>query len=239
MHRLKLTIGVILVFAAGTLAGSLGTGVYLKKRMEQMSVGGPPPHLRSALLIHRLSRELDLNETQRHDIEKIVEESEGRILAIRREYLPEIKEIVDQSFELMKDKLDSKQKEKLDKLHERLKNRHSKAFFYSVFTERTPEEILSKMRNRLSLTETQESEVRPLIEKSVEERRKIAQRYKEEDHPEIPLLRREMRGVQESLDRGLAGILTDQQMEEYQKMQKEDRSRFRSEMRRPRPGGFD
>jgi len=95
------------------------------------------------------------------------------------------------------------------------------------------------MKNRVSLTETQEAEVRPLIEKSVEERRKIAQRYKEQNHPEIFLLRREMREVQESLDRALAEILTDQQMEEYQKIQKEDRFRFRSEMRRPRPGGFD
>ena len=39
MNRLKLVIGVTLVFLAGALAGSLGTGIYLRHKMEAFEGG--------------------------------------------------------------------------------------------------------------------------------------------------------------------------------------------------------
>ena len=105
MNKLKLAVGVTLVFLVGALAGSLGTGVYLKHRMEKFTVGRPGRPPRTAFLMRRLSRELDLTDAQRAEVKEIVEEYQEKIFAVRRKFLPKIKEITDQSFALIRDKL--------------------------------------------------------------------------------------------------------------------------------------
>jgi hypothetical protein len=239
MNRFKLLAGVILVFLVGTLAGSLGAGVYFKHRMERFAAGGPPRHLRKVLLMKRLSNELDLTKEQRIEIEKIIKESANKIFAVRRKYLPDIKEITDQSFALMKEKLNADQKERLEELHEKLKDRHAKTFIQSIQIEETPEQVLSKMKDRLNLTEEQATKVRPIIEGRIERLRKIVEEYREQDRPEIFSLRREMRELQESTVKPLASILTEEQLEDYRRMQEEERFERRREMGRRKLGRFD
>ena len=120
MNRLKLVIGVTLVFLFGALAGSLGTGLYLRQKMEQFERGRHGGPERAALLVKRFTHDLDLTETQQAEVKKIIEESEEKIMAIREQYRPEIKGIIDQSFALMREKLSPEQQIKLDKLHEKL-----------------------------------------------------------------------------------------------------------------------
>jgi undecaprenyl pyrophosphate synthase len=239
MNKLKLVTGVILVFLVGALAGSIGTEMYFRHRMERFPPGGPPPPVRTALLMKRLSDELNLTNAQRIEIKKIVEESEAKMFAIRRQYLPEIKETIDQSFALMKDKLNADQKEKLEKLHEKIKNGHAKAFIHSVLTEGTSQQILSKMKQRLNLTEDQEMKVRPIIEGAVGERRRMVEKYKEQDHPDIFSLTGEMHKLQEATEKRLAEILTDQQMEQYREIQEEEHLQMCRERQKHGLGGFD
>lgn len=235
----KLTVGVILVFLVGALAGSLGTGLYLKHRMEHFAAGRPPHHIRKDLLMKRLSHELNLTEEQRTEIEKIVTESETEISAIRRKYLPEIKEITDQSFALMKEQLNPDQREKLEELHEQLKDRHAKAFIQSIETEETPEQVLSEMKERLNLSEEQATKVRPIIEGKIERLHNIVEKYRGQDRPKIPSLKGEIRKLRTSTEKCLANILTEEQLEEYRKMQEEERFERRRKSGRPKFGGFD
>ena len=229
MNKLKLVAGVILIFLVGALTGALGTGIYFKNRMERFSAGGPPPRLRKVLVMKRLSKELDLTEQQRHAFEKIVEESEVKILALRRQYLPEIKAIMDRSFELMKDKLNSKQQKRLEELKERLENRHAKALINSVLTKKRPGQIILDLKERLNLTEEQATKVRPIVEMNIKRLREIVEEYRGQDRPKLPSLRREIREIQRSTEKGLADILTEEQMETYRKRQEEERFERRSE----------
>ena len=236
MNRLKLAVGIILVLLVGALAGSLATGMYQKQRMEKFAGGGPSPHLRKAF-VNRLADKLDLTEKQRVEIEKIVKESQAKIFAIRRQYLPEIREINDQSFSLIKEKLNPEQQKKMEVLHEHLKTRHSKAFIQSIQIEESSKQILAKMKKRLNLTPDQEKKGLPIIEESIKKRRRIIRKYREKDRPDFFAVRQEMREIQASLENGLDQILTRQQMEEYLKIHEEFRPRMRPEKRRRKAGG--
>ena len=234
MNKLRLNIGVILVFLVGALAGSMGTGMYIRHRIEKFPAYGPKRPTRTTFFMKRLSKKLDLTQDQRVEIKKIVEEADLQVSAIRNKYLPEIKEINDQSLALMKEKLNPDQKEKLQKLHERLRNRYAKASFQSIQTEETAEQVLHKMKKRLKLTEEQETKVRPIIEGRLERERKTGEKYKKQASAEMLSLRQEIREIQKSTEKSLSEILTEKQMEEYRKIQKEGRLGMRPRMRKRR-----
>ena len=118
MNKTKLSIGVFLVFLVGVFAGSLGMGMYLKHQMKRFEPGGHPPPVRHGFIMKRLSRELDLTETQRVEIDKIVKDSEAKFSAIRNQFMPEIEEIADQSFAAIKEKLNADQQTKLEGIEE-------------------------------------------------------------------------------------------------------------------------
>ena len=105
MNKIKLASGVILVFIVGVLAGSLGTGIYFKHRIGQFTAGGPTLPARAQILLDRFSNKLDLTDSQRADIEKIIKESQEKILALGRKTFPEIQEINEKSFALIKEEL--------------------------------------------------------------------------------------------------------------------------------------
>lgn len=120
MKRLKLIIGVTLVFLAGALAGSLGTGIYLRHKMEAFEGGTHGGPEMTSFLVKRFTHDLDLTQAQQAEVRKIIEESEEKIMAVRHQYLPEIKGIIDQNLALMREKLSPEQQKKLDKLREKL-----------------------------------------------------------------------------------------------------------------------
>ncbi len=120
MNRLKLVIGITLVFLVGALAGALGMGHYLSPKIEQFEGGRHGGPERAALLVKRFTHDFDLTEAQQAEVRKIVEESEEKIRAIRQQYLPQMKGVIDQGFTLMREKLSPEQQKRLDKLREKL-----------------------------------------------------------------------------------------------------------------------
>lgn len=234
MNKLKLVVGVILVLLVGALAGSLVTGIYYKHRMERFASSRASSHLRKDVM-KRLTHELHLTKEQRTEIGKIVEESQNRIFAVRRSYLPEIREISDQSFALMKEKLNPEQKVKLEALFEKIRDRRRKAYIQSIRIEQTPEQVLSMMKDRLSLNEEQLSKAQPIIEESIQERLTIIQKYEANDRLDITSLRHEIRKQQDAVEKRLAQILTTQQMEKYFDIQEEERQKAHSKKRRRSP----
>jgi len=119
MNKLKVWIGILLVFFLGALTGSLGTGAYLKHRMERFSKGKHPPI--RIVLMKRLSHELDLTQTQRVEIEKILDQLEAELHELRQKHRPELEGLFDRRFDMIKEKLNDEQKSKLDRMREELK----------------------------------------------------------------------------------------------------------------------
>ena len=120
MNRWKLISGVVLVFVLGVLAGSMGTGFYFKHRLVPSK---RDPRSRKAFIMEKLSRKLDLTQSQKIRIEKIVSKMVDR----RREYFvkrrPEIRRIMDHGFSQIKKELNSDQQKKLDALREKFEKR--------------------------------------------------------------------------------------------------------------------
>jgi len=118
--RWKLISGLLLVFVLGILAGSLGTGLYLKHRLAPLI---KDPRARKTFIMKKLSNELNLTSDQKRKIEPIVEQ----MLEKRREYYlknrPEIKTIFDQGFTQIREELNEDQKKKLDGLREKFHRR--------------------------------------------------------------------------------------------------------------------
>lgn len=222
MKRLKLTAGVLILFSAGVLAGSLGTGLYLRHRMEMVAMGGPPPPERKAFALARLSKELDLTDAERDQIGKILEQSEEKIFYVRRMFMPEIERIVDDSFARIRETLDADRQKRLDEFQERLRRQHEQARIRSIPIEEAVEHALSRIQERLNLTEEQARQVGPIVKTSMHRQRLVLERHEQRGWPpDMKSLRREMRELESALEKQLAEVLTDQQMEGFRKLQNE------------------
>ena len=239
MNKTKLSIGVFLVFLVGVFAGSLGMGMYLKHQMKSFEPGVPPPPVRHGFIMKRLSRELDLTETQRVEIDKIVKDSEAKFSAIRNQFMPQIEEIADQSFAAIKEKLNADQQTKLEGIEERIRTRHATSFINSITADNKPEQTLSKLKKHLNLTKEQISAVQPIIEKEHERLENIVEKYREQHHPKIRFMLREIRELRESTDKQLENFLTETQMEKYREIQREKRFLMHPKTARHRFGPID
>ncbi len=116
MTRWKLITGIALVFILGALAGSIGTGYYFKHRYPPRITD---PKARTAFIMDKLSKELNLTQDQKAKIGEIV----GQIEEKRRDYFikrqVEIEKLVDQ----MRKELSSDQQKKYDALREKFEKR--------------------------------------------------------------------------------------------------------------------
>jgi hypothetical protein len=116
--RWKLISGLLLVFVLGILVGSVGTGFYLKHRLDPII---KKPRAGKVFIMKKLSRELSLTPDQQTKIEPIVNQMIEKRIEYYRKTRPEIKTIMDQGFAKIKKQLDDNQKEKLDELREKFK----------------------------------------------------------------------------------------------------------------------
>jgi len=94
---------------------------------------------------------------------------------------------------------------------------------------RSADQITSDMKEHLNLTEEQEAQIRPIIEEQIEKRREIVQKYQGHGRPDRESLRNEMQKLRETTENQLAGILTEDQMEEYRGIQEEQRQKMHEE----------
>ena len=139
MNKFKLAAGVILLLIVGVLAGSLGTGIYYKKRVERFESGGPPISERVRIILGRFSDDLKLTDEQRVEFEKILRESQEELMNLGRSILPEIDKINEQTFASIKEKLTDEQKNKLDELIQRIKDVHNRFPGGQFRPQRTPD----------------------------------------------------------------------------------------------------
>lgn len=239
MNKLKLSVGILLVFILGALAGSLGTGMYMKHRIGEFVRGGPPTLMHS--LMRRMSHQLKLTEEQETEIERIIEQANKDIAALRERYHPEFEKIMDKNFALIKETLGEEQKIKFEELQEELKNRRGrigpKGMRRHAPHHKAREHPFAVMKERLNLTEEQAAKVGPIIDESIKKRRSVMQQQREQGFGRVDSMRDELRAIQESTENQLEAVLTKRQMEEYRRIQKKHRHEIFSDM--PGPHQFD
>jgi hypothetical protein len=166
------------------------------------------------------------------EIERILKLAHDHLVDFRQMYRPEFEKIFNNTIEQIKQKLDGRQRQKLDELTERLKHRfHKHPGPRPFLSDKTPEQVFSDMKMRLNLTKEQEADVRPIIESSIENKRKILKKYKDQQEQVFRSLSNEMQELQKSVNKRLGNTLTAEQMEDYRGFNDEDcfmMRRFRS-----------
>lgn len=222
MDKLKVAIIILLVFAVGALAGSLGNKLYFKHRFERFVKGGPPPLMH--ILMRKVVHDLDLTEAQKADIEKIVRQAEEKIVSFREKYHPEFEKIMDDTIAQIKEKLTDEQKKKLDKLHEELKMRGRmgpRGMPRPPMMGGMPDQLFATMKERLNLTKEQEEKIRPIMDASMEKKRTILKKHGEQERENMRILENNMQALDKDREKQLGSVLTEEQIKEYQKIQEE------------------
>ena len=97
--KLKVAAGVLVVFLAGMLLGGLGTTGFIFHKMRQFSEGSGT--LRHHWLMRRLSRQLDLTEEQKPDVQRILDRSEQEISRLLQDSLAEFTAIMERQKEAL------------------------------------------------------------------------------------------------------------------------------------------
>ena len=82
-----------------------------------------------------------------------------------------------------------------------------------------PEQIIATMQERLNLTDEQVEQIRPIVYEQSENRRELFEKYRSQGRQGRSAMREEMQEMRSETDARLAEILSDQQLQEYQKIQ--------------------
>ncbi len=121
MRKVKLWTGLLAIFVSGFAAGFFTAGVHSKSKFERIFSGGPPAA--QEVIVNRLTRELDLSESQRAHVKTVVARTQTELLNLRQKHLPEVRALVDASIVEMKTQLDPEQCRKLDRHFEALRKK--------------------------------------------------------------------------------------------------------------------
>jgi Spy/CpxP family protein refolding chaperone len=93
------------------------------------------------------------------------------------------------------------------------------------------EQTMSKMKERLNLTEEQEAKIRPIVQESMKERGEILK----SSQADRETIKKELKDIQWSTDVQIGMILTEKQKKDYQKMrEEEERDKTSDEMQHSR-----
>jgi hypothetical protein len=103
---------------------------------------------------------------------------------------------------------------------------------------KTPEQVIERLRSRLDLTEEQALQAGPIIEESINKRRAVFEKYREQGLKVKLAMRSEMQAIGDATHTELEAILSDEQVEELDSMREEKRARMERWMDRPGPKGF-
>lgn len=124
--KTKIWISFISVFLLGAALGITGTSYYVKNHIRDFMEGGPPQANRR--IIMKIIRDMDLTESQREEIDKIITDYRPEIAALSREFGVSIREIADRQIEKIKEVLTPEQKEILEQRVAELKEHFRRVF---------------------------------------------------------------------------------------------------------------
>jgi|SRR5689334_4071690 hypothetical protein len=121
MSRLRLWVGLIVLFGAGALTGIVATCLFMD--FERTHRGERGPAAQHERIMKRLTHELSLTPQQQTDIEPIVSRAHVAILELRFAHQAEIEQILAKGMAELKEKLSSTQQPELDRMYRGLQQR--------------------------------------------------------------------------------------------------------------------
>jgi len=119
-NKIKVIAGILLVFFLGVIIGALGHDIYMHHKIKAFGKEGP---LEKFLSMRRLTDKLDLTPPQQTEIKKIVDDTMTQLDEFKEKHRPFFDNIVENCISSIKERLNPEQKQKMDKLYERLKQR--------------------------------------------------------------------------------------------------------------------
>jgi len=124
MSKWKIWVGLLVLFVSGVLIGTIGTRMYVRHKISGM-FAKERPVIRD-LFFRRLTREIDLSEEQRQEIEKIASSAAEKFHALRRQHRGEAEAILDQAVTEMRKYLSPEQQEQLERIRKRMEERRKR-----------------------------------------------------------------------------------------------------------------
>jgi Spy/CpxP family protein refolding chaperone len=90
---------------------------------------------------------------------------------------------------------------------------------------KNPAQVIERLSARLDLTEEQAAQAEPIIKESIEKRRAVFEKYREQGLKIRQAMRGEMKAISDATHAELSTILSDEQREKLNTIQKEKRAR--------------
>lgn len=118
MKRLKLTIGILLIFFTGMAAGHLGTSAYFENKIYRQG----PPALHQ-MIRHKITKELKLSDAQQREFERIITRADKEFDTFRQRHRPEVERIFNECFQKISVILDPMQQKRFEKIKDRFNRR--------------------------------------------------------------------------------------------------------------------
>jgi hypothetical protein len=122
MKGWKAVISVILIFLLGGIAGALLMHRTDQQKIESIMHG--EPGTTREFIVTRLNRELSLDSAQLEQLRTIVRETHAEIRSVRKEYRPQIDEVIKRSQDKVRAILRPEQLETFNKLVAERQKRH-------------------------------------------------------------------------------------------------------------------
>jgi hypothetical protein len=124
MAKWKIWVGLLVLFVSGLLIGSVGTRMYVRHQISGI-FARERPAIRN-LFLRRLTRELDLTNDQRQEIEKIANSTAEKFYELHSKHRSEVEALLDQSAVEIKKHLSPAQQEQFDEFRKKMKARHKR-----------------------------------------------------------------------------------------------------------------
>jgi hypothetical protein len=119
MSKWKIWVGLLVLFVSGVLIGTVGTRMYVRHKISHMYTKERP--VIRDVFFRRLTRQLDLSEEQRQEIERIASSAAEEFHALRRQHRDEAEAILDEAVKEMRKYLSPEQQEQLERIRKRMK----------------------------------------------------------------------------------------------------------------------
>ncbi len=119
MNNIKAICGILLVFMLGAASGAIVTHVVERAHFEKFIHGGP--EAREEKIMGKLTKQLALDSQQQVQIRSIVHENHTAMRQIRKQYRPQIQEILDHGQARISDLLRPEQRERFRQIIEERK----------------------------------------------------------------------------------------------------------------------
>lgn len=116
--KLKVIAGILLVFLLGVLCGVLGTGIVIKHGIQRFANRTPREH--KNFFVERLSKKLELTDTQKQEVEQIFSSTEDDIQKLLETSRGQFSVLMDQRRTQLQKILNPEQQEKLDAFFEQI-----------------------------------------------------------------------------------------------------------------------